>query len=478
MAETTSGTISGTPTSGRSPGPSVQEVLGSDAVTAPSVLRQEYPPDQATTDLSADRYFSQEWHDLEVEHVWRKVWQMACRAEAIPNVGDHVVYDIADDSLIVVRTGPGTDDIRAYVNSCLHRGTQLRHEGGSAQRFRCPFHGFTWNLDGELIEIPNQWDFPHVDSDEWCLPEAEVGQWGGFVFVNLDPQCEPLESYLEVLPAEFEAFPLENRWTAVHVAKIMPCNWKLAQEAFIESFHIGVTHPQTAAYVADANTQYDIFPGSRHVNRMITLEGVPSPNLRNVPAEETIRKMQRDVPFHGGDPIVPADGDRTRDLLAERAREKLSASARADLSGLSTSECLDAIEYFLFPNLVPWGGQGVPICYRFRPDGNDPGQSIMEIMLLFAKPDEGDPPPPAEVTWLGVDQKWTDTPLLGGAGMVVDQDTDNLIRIQKGLKASRKGAVTLGRYQESRIRHFHETLESYIEAGRSATGTDVRIENQ
>ncbi len=455
--------------SGRSPGPTVQEVLAADAVPAPVVLQAEYPPENALrsgdTDLSAERYFSQEWHDLEVEHVWRKVWQMACRAEAIPNVGDHVVYDVADESVIVVRTAP--DQIRAYINSCLHRGTQLRHEGGSVQQFRCPFHGFTWDLDGTLVHIPNQWDFPHVVPDQFCLPEAKVGEWGGFVFINLDPDCEPLEGYLEVLPDEFTAFPLEDRWTAVHVAKVMPCNWKLALEAFIESFHIGTTHPQTAAYVADANTQYDVFPESRHVNRMITLEGVPSPNLRNVPAEETIRKMQRDVPFHGGETIVPSDEHRTRDLLAARAREKLSASANADLSGLSTSECLDAIEYFLFPNLVPWGGQGVPICYRFRPNGNNPAESIMEIMLLFAKPDEGEAPPPADVTWLSIDQKWTDTPLLGGAGMVVDQDTDNLIRIQKGLKASRKGAVTLGRYQESRIRHFHETLEHYISTGAS-----------
>ena len=452
---------------GRSPGKTVQEVLREDGVAPPEVLLREYPPEFVDNhEITVDRYLTQEWHDLEVEHIWRKVWQMACRLEDLQNVGDHVVYEVATESVIVVRTGEQSHDVRAYINSCLHRGTQLRTEGGNVQRFRCPFHGFTWDLEGALIHIPNSWDFPDVVPKDFCLPTSQIAFWGGFVFVNFDDNCEPFDSYIEVLEEEFKDFPLDDRWKAAHVEKVMPCNWKLALEAFIESYHIGVTHPQTAAYVGDANTQYDIFPGSRHVNRMITLEGTPSPNLGDVPAEETIRKMQRDVPFHGGEPIVPTEGDRTRDVLADRAREKLGESARADMSHLSTSETLDAIEYFLFPNLVPWGGQGVPICYRFRPNGNDPLSSIMEIMLLFAKPDEGNPPSPPPTVKLGLEDSWSAASALGGAGMVVDQDTDNLIRMQRGLQASKRGSVMLAAYQESRIRHFHQTLEHYLDPHR------------
>ncbi|HAX05368.1 MAG TPA: Rieske (2Fe-2S) protein, partial [Acidimicrobiaceae bacterium] len=252
---------------GRAPGPAVQDVLRGDAIAPPEVLLKEHPPGFVDNrEISADRYLSQEWHDLEVEHVWRKVWQMACRLEELPNVGDHVVYEIATESVIVVRTGEGPHEIRAYINSCLHRGTQLRTTSGNVQRFRCPFHGFTWDLKGELVDIPNSWDFPDIKPDEFCLPTAQIAFWGGFVFINFDEQCESFESYIEVLDDEFRDFPLDERWKAAHVEKIMPCNWKLALEAFIESYHIGVTHPQTAAYVADANTQYDIFPGSRHVN--------------------------------------------------------------------------------------------------------------------------------------------------------------------------------------------------------------------
>jgi hypothetical protein len=88
--------------------------------------------------------------------------------------------------------------------------------------------------------------------------------------------------------------------------------------------------------------------------------------------------------------------------------------------------------------------------------------SIMEIMFLFAKSADGTHPPPAKVTWLGVDQLWAEAPELGSAARISDQDTDNLRRIQRGLRATKKPGVTLAAYQESRIRHFHKTLDAYL----------------
>lgn len=445
----------------RRPGPSVQEVFATDTNPAPAVMRSESPAQgQSDADVPIERYFSKDWHDREVDKIWRKTWQLACRLEHIPNVGDHVVYDIVHDSLIVVRTGP--DTIRAYHNSCLHRGTMLRTEAGCVKQFRCPFHGFTWNLDGKLTVIPGQWDFPHVDKSRMNLPEAQVGLWGGFVFINMDSDAEPLESYLENLPEHFAAFDLEDRYVAAHVAKIMPCNWKLAMEAFVEAYHVAFAHPQVLGYYGDTNTQYDVWPGVRHVSRMISVQGVPSPALKGVPPERVISEMRRDVPFFAGKPIEVGPGETARGKLAERARQKISRSIGRDMSGLSDTESLDLIEYMLFPNMVPWGGQALPITYRFRPNGDDPTTSLMEIMFLFSKAPDGSHPPPAPMTMLGPDQKWAEAPELGSAAMIVDQDTDNLMRIQRGLRASRKPGVTLARYQESRIRHFHATLDNYM----------------
>jgi phenylpropionate dioxygenase-like ring-hydroxylating dioxygenase large terminal subunit len=445
----------------RRPGPSVQEILATDVNPAPQVMREESPAQgQSDEDVSAERYYSKTWHDHEVDKVWRKCWQLACREEHIPNVGDHVVYEIVHDSLIVIRTAP--DEIRAYVNSCLHRGTMLRTEAGCVNQLRCPFHGWTWKLDGTLSIIPGQWDFPQVDKAKLNLPEARVATWGGFVFINFDSGCEPLESYLENLPEHFEAFNLADRYVAAHVAKIMPCNWKLAMEAFVEAYHVSSAHPQVLGYYGDTNTQYDVWPGVRHVSRMISVQGVPSPALKGIPPERTIEEMRRDVPFFAGRPIEVGAGETARGKLAERAREKISRSIGRDMSALSDSESLDLIEYMLFPNMVPWGGQALPITYRFRPNGDDPESSIMEIMFLFSKAPDGTHPQPARMTMLGPDQNWSDAPELGSAAMVADQDTENLMRIQKGLRASKKPGVTFARYQESRIRHFHETLDAYL----------------
>ena len=445
----------------RRPGPSVQDIYESDPLPPPQVLRTESPASwQSTDDVSRERYFSREWHDREVEKVWRKTWQFACRIEEIPNVGDQIVYDIVDDSLLVVRTS--ADTVKAFVNSCLHRGTLLRTEPGNARQIRCPFHGWTWNLNGTLRLVPGQWDFPQVDKTKFCLPEAKVGQWGGFVFVNFDAECEPFDSYLENLPDHFRAFALEDRYKAAHVAKIMPCNWKLGMEAFVEAYHVPAAHPQVTGYYGDSNTQYDVWPGIRHVSRMLSVQGVASPSRPATLPAQTIEEMRRDVPFFAGRPIELGEGEAARGKLAERAREKIGRSSGTDMSGLSDAEALDLIEYLLFPNMVPWGGQALPIVYRFRPNGNDPDSHIMEIIFLFAKARDGSHPEPAKMRLLGPDQDWKDAPELGSAAMVADQDTDNLRRIQKGLKASKKSGVTLARYQESRIRHFHETLDAYM----------------
>ena len=445
----------------RRPGPSVQEVLASDTNPAPAVMRTESPAQgQSSADISIERYFSRAWHEREIEQVWRKTWQLACRLEHIPNVGDHVVYEIVRDSLIVIRTGP--DEVRAYINSCLHRGTMLRTEGGCVNQLRCPFHGWTWDLDGQLKIIPGQWDFPHVDKAAMSLPEAQVGTWGGFVFVNFAADCEPLDSYLENLPEHFAAFGLEDKYVAAHVAKVMPCNWKLAMEAFVEAYHVPCAHPQVLGYYGDSNTQYDVWDGVRHVSRMISVQGVPSPAMKGIAPECTIDEMRRDVPFFGGKPIEVGPGETARGKLAERSREKISRAIGRDMSKLSDTESLDLIEYMLFPNMVPWGGQALPITYRFRPYEDDPERSLMEIMFLFSKAPDGSCPAPAKMTTLGPDQNWADAPELGSAAMVADQDTDNLRRIQQGLRTSRKPGVTLARYQESRIRHYHQTLDAYM----------------
>jgi len=150
----------------RGPGRSLQKVFDGDKIPPPAAFRENSAASMGTADISIERYFSKDWHEAEVDHVWRKVWQVACRVEEIPEIGDYVVYDIVDDSLIVVRTA--VDEIHAYYNACLHRGNALCLGTGNVRSFRCPFHGFDFSLDGRLQYVPSRWDFKHIPKDGFC----------------------------------------------------------------------------------------------------------------------------------------------------------------------------------------------------------------------------------------------------------------------------------------------------------------------
>src|SRR5690606_33948642 len=124
----------------------------------PDAFGQISPMPGGPKRISTDRFHTREFHDLEVEKLWKRTWQMACREDEIPNVGDYCVYDIAHLSYLVVRCAD--NEIRAHQNICLHRGRLLKDQSGfGAKEFMCPFHGWTWRLDGSLKEITTEWDF-------------------------------------------------------------------------------------------------------------------------------------------------------------------------------------------------------------------------------------------------------------------------------------------------------------------------------
>jgi phenylpropionate dioxygenase-like ring-hydroxylating dioxygenase large terminal subunit len=460
------------PGQARSTGPTVQEVLGEEAArqVVPSALQTEAPAYFGVADLPKERYLSQDYHDREVAKMWRKVWQMACREEDIPNVGDTIVYDIADDSIVVVRVTPAGDNgpgIKAYHNSCLHRGTQLARGQASVSSLACPFHGWSWNLDGTMKNLPCQWDFPQVDKAKLRLPEVMVDTWDGWVFVNLDPDSGTLTEYLgEVLPAHFEQMPLKSRFKAAHVQARVPANWKATMEAFIESYHVFVTHPQIVMFTGDHNTQYDVF--DEHSNRMITLIGVPSPSLGDSVGDEEVAESLIVDFLRSDQPTEVGEGETARDVAANAHRVEFSKLYGVDMSKMSNTEAIDAIEYALFPNFIPWAGDGFPIVYRFRPDDNNPQSAIVDVMLMGLCP-EGIDPPTAKIHWLdnapGSDSPdWTGAPELGALGAILNQDMGNLSRVQRGLRASSRPGVTFSAYQESRIRHFAQILDRYLEA--------------
>jgi phenylpropionate dioxygenase-like ring-hydroxylating dioxygenase large terminal subunit len=519
MTETLTGTD-------RSAGISYEELLDADSRTdrVPAHLRAASPMPAGDMRVPAAVYHSRAFHDLEVELLWKKVWQLACHEDELRGVGDYVVYDIADLSYLIVRTGEGADDISAYRNACLHRGRKLREcDGHGAKVLRCAFHGWSWRLDGSLNEIPCQWDFPTVEADDYGLPQAQVGRYGGFVFINPDPEAAPLADFLGSFPDTQTTLPMENRYVAVHVAKVMPVNWKACQEAFMEAYHVVATHPTLMETMGDANSRYDVF---ENYSRAISPNSTRSPHLANKPAYEPwpdgkqfcryrhpmsgfiYERADYDVvhvidndgnvsvfnsdgvwvsgPITQADPHLclwiggpqvpgfetvpvsinqPDDGTPWREYSADMRREELrrtlSAHHGVDPDDICDAELVDAIYYSVFPNWSPWGCFNA-INYRFRPNGNDPDSCIFEVMLMAPSPEADRRPDPAKVVHLGVDDDWTEALVLGPLAKIFQQDSLNLPWVQRGVRNIESGQVVFANYAESKIRDFHVHLQAQL----------------
>ncbi|MBU6266193.1 MAG: aromatic ring-hydroxylating dioxygenase subunit alpha [Sphingomonadales bacterium] len=452
------------PGEARCPAITTQEIIAGDAHPAPDWVRGESYTFLGDEDISSDRYTEASYAKLEVERLWPRTWQFACREEHIPEAGDYYVYDIGPYSLLVTRQEDGS--IRAFHNACLHRGTKLRHNGtsGNASEFRCTFHAWSWEIDGSCKTVLCDWDFPHAPQDEQALPEAKVATLGGFVFVNMDPDSPSLEDYMgpEAL-AQFRAWKLEERFTFLHVMKRLPCNWKLNQEAFHEAYHVLATHPQVSPSNGDCNSQYDTY--GANMNRFISTLGVVSPHLYGKITEQDVFEQ-----FTIGDPTSLegkarqlGEGESARAAMAKMYRDSFAAANDADLSGVSDSELLDCFSYQLFPNMFIFPGISLPMVYRFRPDQHDHRKSWYEVLFLRPLPAHGEAPPPPDCQVLEDHQSFKEAEGMPPSfGEILDQDTDNLFLQQEGLEASMKGAITLANYQEVRIRHFEQGVDRYV----------------
>ncbi len=445
------------------------DLVATDSKPVPDFLKEPSYRYRGSDPIPAERYTSKEFAALEREKMWPHVWQFAAREEDLPEVGDYVVYENAGRTFLICRQDDGS--VRAFHNVCLHRGRKLRTEDGCSDQFQCPFHGFTWNKDGSLAEIPNRWDFGHLSNEKMQLPEAQVGRWAGYIFIRESDEGPSLEEYLSPLPEFFKRWRHEECGTVIWVGKVVPANWKITAEAFMEAWHTVVTHPQILPFTGDENSAYWTYGDNVNVN--LVPFGVMSPHV-----DPTDKKQQwivdEFVKYNGrsaenydpaADPFkidVP-EGQTAREALGAAMREAYTNMFQYDHSDATDAELLDALVYNVFPNFSPWGGFMPNIVYRWKPWGDDPDYCLMEVRILSRVPKGQAIPRSPKMHFLSLEQKWTEATELGALGDVFEQDMDNLPYVQQGLKCSKNGEVQFGDYQEIRLRQFHQTLNKYID---------------
>ena len=444
----------------RCPGEGWADYMRTDSIDPPQFLKDESYTYLGSAPLAADRYTSPEFFQREIKAMWPNVWQFAAREEELPSPGDVVVYENAGRSYLVTRQEDGS--IRAFHNVCLHRGRKLRTDSGWSKDFKCPFHGFTWKTDGSLKEIPCRWDFGHLRDEAMSLPEAQVGRWGGYIFLKEADGGQTLEEYLAPLPAHFERWKHEECSTVIWVGKVIHANWKAVSEAFMEAWHSVVTHPQILPFTGDANTRYNIY--GDHVNVALTPFAVMSPHLdQQANTQQWI--VDEFLKYNGragnSDLKVEVPAEQTaRKAMAAVNRTRFAQETGRDHSHATDAELLDAFTYNVFPNFGPWGGFMPNIVYRWRP-WPDQDSTLMEVRILMRVATDAKATC-ATMNLIPEDQPWSHAAELGTLASIFDQDMANLPFVQEGLKASKTNEVNLGDYQEIRIRHFHATLDKYL----------------
>lgn len=415
------------------------------------------------------RYTSPEFARLELDWLWPRVWQIACREEELPEPRDFVEYRIGDQSILVVRGDDG--EITAFHNACLHRGTQLAEGSGCfADGFvQCRYHAWRYALDGRLTEVVDAHEFADLP-EGMRLAEVRVGRWGGFVFVNPDPAAEPLLDFLHPLPEILAPYHLDEMRLRAQLSTVLPANWKSVVDAFNESYHVQGTHPQILAWTDDVSIAYE--PLGKHA-RYGRLAGArrelrPSPRLGLREDEydegEILAALVAGLggAFLGEERAlvddVRASGLPRGELLPEYQARRLAllAGRGLDVSGFALDQMTSAEDVYCFPNVVGPIYPGSAILFRARPYGLDPDRAIHETWVLEWPAPGTEPRKVARrdvADWK--DRDW---------GEITNQDYANMAAVQAGMKSAGFDGLRLNPRQEANLLHMHRVIDGYLEA--------------
>ena len=370
-------------------------------------------------DIPTARHTSTEFHDLEQRHLWPNTWVIAARAEDVPAPGDYVTFDNLGVPLLIVR---GTDgEIRCFYNTCQHRGAPVvRDTQGSARRLRCQYHSWTYEIDGgTLVSVPDERDFVDLDWEQRCLPQASCDTAAGFVFVNRNPDATPLRDWLGPAWEMLEPFQGERLREVYRESHMVPCNWKVTAEAFLEVYHFRHIHSHDGVSVLDnRGAAMGLYPNGH--SRMVTPFSRQSIERVGMAAWDDWHHLDQT-------PYPTIDG----------------VPAMVDCTSSAVS---------LFPNaIVPLGRIGFPI-NLFWPIDKD--TTRLEWIYYALPPDGEDHFDPEQLP-----EHWQHRRNV--YNQIMAEDERNMAPMQRSMESPALRGIPIN-YQERRIWHLHEEIDRVI----------------
>jgi nitrite reductase/ring-hydroxylating ferredoxin subunit len=414
------------------------------------------------------RYYDEEFYRLENERLWPHVWQMACRLEQIQNVGDWVEYSNLDRSVIVVRT---RDGVKAYHNACRHRGVPFANEGGHGNckttGFICPFHGWRWNMDGDNTFVYGRHMFSEdqLDQADLALRSCRVELWGGCAFINFDNDAPSFRECIGPVADRIEAHGMSDLRAEWWYATVLPANWKIAMEAFMEGYHVMRTHPQlqqaapmlynsmygmdTGGIGVPINPNLDI-PGN--IKAQIKHLGLLSEGMSGM-----VHAKEYEIAEQLTDCELPEDPQQAImmwfGILNHQIGEQLRARGEnvPDLNAVAVSDPINAVE-FIFPHYFLLPMFSSMSSYRIRPLG--PESCLFELWSLTHYPKGEEPEPPMEPTMLPYDSDQFPP--------IPRQDYANIPIQQKGVHAEGFEFMRLSRDIEGMISNYNRIIDGYL----------------
>jgi phenylpropionate dioxygenase-like ring-hydroxylating dioxygenase large terminal subunit len=431
--------------------------------------------------IGVEAYICPDYARAERDRLWRKVWLQVGRVEELTEVGSFLAYEIHDDSIIVVRTAP--DTLRAYHNVCPHRGRRLidipsdaKQACGKRKMFVCGFHGWRFDLDGNNTHI--------LHKDDWCgaltpertrLSEVKVDTWGGWVFINMDADAVPLRDYLEPAASMLEPFQLHNMRYRWRKWGVFDCNWKVALEAFNETYHVQTTHPEfnkfgefrgwARAQGLHSNIGYDA-PKNMDENQAGKLRVGTGADPRLSTAEMQVYTWEK-ANTNTTQTMVDA-ARRLKDELPEGTpatqvlQHWLAASRRDDEARGVVWPTVDpshvgksGTAWQIFPNFQIGHAVNNMLCYSARPYGNDPDKCIFEAAVYQLYPEDEAPKTEWEYA-AATAEAWS---------FVLGQDFSNMAAVQKGMKSAGFRGTQPNPYMERSTSNLHSNLARYMGRG-------------